>query len=508
MKRPRRLSLRTKLALIFVGLAVIPCLTLTLLVSRQLSGAIEFWSNPGLQRSFSSTVSVARESMRVLEIHLARTVESAALTETPERTDLDLWRIYERRDGGYVLEAAEASDTGLIVESSLIEAAVAEGPGHIVRLSAGWLVAVAPLDSLAGRVLLGGYRVSDEFAEQVETARQGARHIGQLGLYKSVYKGWVWISALVISMVIIGGSILLARRLARGFTRPIEDLVAAMAQLGRGGTPTEVEPPADREMATLVRSFNVMAVELERSRRELQRAERFKAWLDVARRVAHEIKNPLTPIQFAIHRMKKKLSADDCEPAQVTESLDSILGEVETLRAIADSFSQLAKLPEPELKPLEIAALLREVVDLYQQPGIELVTDIGDQLPMMLGDRRQLRQVFNNLVQNGVEAMNGDGRLTVQARVDDLAGEIVIDVMNSSGRIDEENLERIWEPYFTTKSTGTGLGLAVVNKIIRDHGGRIELDNLPRGGVRARVGLPVADVDTVAAADSADLVSR
>ncbi|MGD8395449.1 MAG: ATP-binding protein, partial [Candidatus Eiseniibacteriota bacterium] len=486
------MSLRTRLSLIFVGLAVLPCLALTLIVSHQLTRAIEFWTNPGMQSSFQSSVAVARESLRLLEEHLTTTVTLAARAGTADQTDLDVWRIYERTaGGGYALRAAEASDTGRLLEPERLAEAVAAGPGQAIHLDTGWIVAVAPIDSAAHRVLLGGYGVSPELGAQIATARQGAQHIGELGIYKAVYQGWVWISALLASLLLVGGSVLLARRLARGLTRPLEEVVSAMTQLGRGDRVAALAPPGDREMGVLVRSFNRMAAELERSRRELQRAERLAAWREIARRVAHEIKNPLTPIQFAIHRLKRHLADSGAPEEAVRDSLDAILGEVESLRAIAESFSRIAKLPEPELEHLQVEEILREVVALYEQPGIERRLSIDGGLPPVLGDRRHLRQVFHNLIQNAVEAMPEGGTLTVRAARAD-GGGVAIEIANAAGAIPEDDLERIWEPYFTSKQSGTGLGLPVVAKIISDHGGRIELENQPDGGVVARFTLPAA----------------
>jgi signal transduction histidine kinase len=177
----------------------------------------------------------------------------------------------------------------------------------------------------------------------------------------------------------------------------------------------------------------------------------------------------------------------------VRDSLDAILGEVESLRAIADSFSRIAKLPEPELERLQIEEILREVVGLYDQPGIERQVAIADGLPAVLGDRRHLRQVFHNLIQNAVEAMPEGGSLTVSASAasGDGAG-VEIAIANAVGAIPEEDLDRVWEPYFTSKQSGTGLGLPVVAKIVGDHGGHIELENQPGGGVVARLNLPAA----------------
>jgi len=246
-----------------------------------------------------------------------------------------------------------------------------------------------------------------------------------------------------------------------------------------------------------------MTGELARSRRALKRAERLSAWQDVARRVAHEIKNPLTPIQFAIHRLQRRIDAQD-DP-ETAESIDAILGEVDTLRSIADTFSSLAKLPEPTMAPLDVGSLLGEVATLYATPEVRITADIAADLPSTCGDRRQLRQVFNNLIQNALDAMQGvrepsggDDTLTIRAR--QAAGRIEIEIADSGPGIDAALTERIWEPYFTTKAHGSGIGLAVVAKIIGDHRGTIDIDNRPEGGALVRVALPIVAPESVAPA--------
>ncbi len=500
------LSLRTRLLMAFIVAAVVPCLILTIYISRRLTRSIEFWDNPGVERTVDSSVGAARGAVRELRSHLQEAVEGIAEGHPPPG-GLDVLRIYERVGGRFTLREAEPSSAGLLITAEEIDAAL-DG-SRVIERPEGWLLAIAAFDSTSDRVVVGGYRIPPELYAQIAEARRGATLFDRLGLYLAVSKRWVWISTGGLALGVLVAAAILARFVARGLTRPIDDLVRAMERLGRGEPIPWLDAPGEPEMAYLVRSFNRMASELERSRRELRRAERLAAWQDVARRVAHEIKNPLTPIQLAIHRLKKDLVgesqgalAESPSPpggdgatttrSRVSESLDSILGEVETLRHMAEEFSRIAKLPAPELRPVDAGRLLTEVTDLYREAGMVCRTDIDPDLPEVQADPRLLRQVLTNLFKNASEAMAGNGQL--EARAHSITNgdnpQVVIEIADSGPGIPSDLIEHVGEPYVTTKKGGSGLGLAVVSKIVADHRGRFEIKNRPEGGALARVILP------------------
>ena len=491
-------SLRTRLLLAFIAAAVIPCLTLSFYVSHRLSRSIEFWGNPGVERTVDSSVGAARGAVRELRGHLLAAVEAIPEGQ-PAPGGLDVLRIYERENGRFVLREAEPSSTGLLITPEEIQGAL-DG-SRVIERPEGWLLALAAFDSASQRVVVGGYRLPPELYTQIAEARRGAGLFHHLRLYLTVSKGWIWISTGLVALAILMISAVLAPFMAHGLTRPIHDLVGAMDRIGRGEPISTLATPSDPEMAYLVRSFNRMAAELDRSRQELRRAERLAAWQEVARRVAHEIKNPLTPIQFALHRLKRELAGGESSgegatrgegPDRIGESLDAILGEVETLRHMAEEFSQLAKLPTPELRPVDAGRLLCEVIDLYRGPQVTCHADIDPHLPAIQADPRLLRQVLTNLFKNALEAMGGAGRLEVRASASANGANpnIMIEIADSGPGVAADLIDRVGEPYVTTKKGGSGLGLALVSKIVADHRGRFELRNRPEGGAVARVILP------------------
>ena len=222
---------------------------------------------------------------------------------------------------------------------------------------------------------------------------------------------------------------------------------------------------------------------------EVVSAQRSAAWGEVARRLAHEIKNPLTPIQLSAERLQHRLAAklaEDNDRAMLERSVATIVNQVQALKTLVNEFRDYARLPAAQLAPLDLNALVAEVMALYQdaQDAGRLRAELETALPAMLGDVTQLRQVIHNLVQNGLDAVSErpDGRVVVntkQSRAEDGSVRALRLTLTDNGPgFADAVLQRAFEPYVTTKSKGTGLGLAVVKKIADEHGARIQLSNL------------------------------
>jgi two-component system, NtrC family, nitrogen regulation sensor histidine kinase NtrY len=235
---------------------------------------------------------------------------------------------------------------------------------------------------------------------------------------------------------------------------------------------------------------------------ELQSAQRKAAWADVARRIAHEIKNPLTPIQLAAERLKRRFAREiSSDPDTFTQCADTIIRHVGDIGRMVDEFSSFARMPQPIIKPEDVGRIAREVLVLQKtaRPGIAWRSEIPDRGPIAPCDRRLLSQALTNLLQNAADAVAmrdaaGVIGVSVQARDD----EVSIVVTDDGVGLPQEDRLRLTEPYVTHKPKGTGLGLAIVKKIMEDHGGRLTLDDRPDGpGAVASLVLPVKVSDGV-----------
>jgi two-component system nitrogen regulation sensor histidine kinase NtrY len=286
---------------------------------------------------------------------------------------------------------------------------------------------------------------------------------------------------------------LAGRALASRVTRPVEALRDAAARVAAGELGAKVEVRASGEVADLVRAFNEMTAQLAQSRAQLAHAERIAAWREVARRLAHEIKNPLTPIAMSVETLRDALDRDRPDFREIfEEATRAVSDEVRRLKRIVDEFSRFARLPAPERAPVAAEELVAAVLALFPEPppGVAVAREVEGGLPAVLADRDQVLQVLLNLVGNALDAMQGGGTLRVRAAR--APGGVAFTVSDTGPGIPSEDLARVFEPYFTTKPGGTGLGLAIAQRIAEEHGGRLEAASPPGGGAAFTLTLPTS----------------
>ena len=222
-------------------------------------------------------------------------------------------------------------------------------------------------------------------------------------------------------------------------------------------------------------------------------AQRSAAWGEVARRLAHEIKNPLTPIQLSAERLQFKLADKlmNGDAEMLARGTQTIINQVQSMKRMVDDFRDYARLPVPEVAPLDLNALIGEVLGLYESSSATIDTRLSGSLPPVLGDPTQLRQVIHNLLRNAEDALEGRDGAQIHI-LTDVVGRFARLLIGDNGPgFPVELLPRIFEPYVTTKARGTGLGLPIVKKIIEEHLGTIEINNAPEGGARIDIRLPL-----------------
>ncbi len=216
---------------------------------------------------------------------------------------------------------------------------------------------------------------------------------------------------------------------------------------------------------------------------ELERAQRMAAWREVARRIAHEVKNPLTPISLSAQRLNRRFARQVQDPV-FDECIRTIIEYVELIRNLVNEFSAFAKFPVAKPKPCDLLPIIKETADLYTEEDgqIAFVVEAPAKLPLLNLDRQQIKQALINLIDNAIAAMAGAGTITITVTELPEERKVRLDFADTGKGIPDEEKGNLFEPYFSTKKTGMGLGLAIVNSIITDHGGKISVhDNTPRG---------------------------
>jgi nitrogen fixation/metabolism regulation signal transduction histidine kinase len=248
------------------------------------------------------------------------------------------------------------------------------------------------------------------------------------------------------------------------------------------------------EVSVLARSFNHMTEQLASQREQLVQSERVAAWRELARRLAHELKNPLFPLQLTVENMVRARALSDAEFDEVFRESTTTLGmEIANLKAIIGRFSDFSKMPKPELERIDAKDVIERVHSLYEgaasrEAKIEFATEIAGEPMAMMVDPELLHRALSNLVLNAMDAMPNGGKLTISARPQ--GANIEIRVADTGDGLTQEECERLFTPYYTTKLHGTGLGLAIVQSVVADHGGTIAVESREGGGATFIITLP------------------
>ncbi len=227
---------------------------------------------------------------------------------------------------------------------------------------------------------------------------------------------------------------------------------------------------------------------------ELEKAQRMAAWRDMARRIAHEIKNPLTPIQLSTQRLRKRYGGRFKDDDQVfKECTRLIIRQVEELKRLVDEFSNFARMPGAQPTPNDLSRIVRDSLVLYREghPEIDFTFETDPALPVFKLDPVQIKRVLANLLDNAVTAVNNMGRIEVNLSYDEESGMARVEVADDGPGVDPQNKDKVFEPYFSTKKSGTGLGLAIVSTIVADHNGVIRVDDRQPNGARFTIEIPV-----------------
>ena len=305
------------------------------------------------------------------------------------------------------------------------------------------------------------------------------------------------------SAVLVGGAgallaVLFSGWAARRVTRPVEELAGAARSVAEGAWGAQVKVSSSDELGQLADSFNHMTRQLLQQKEQLVQAERVAAWRELARRLAHELKNPLFPLQLTVENLLRAREQTPEEFEEVLrESSSTLLAEIGNLKKIIASFSDFARMPQPHLQRIKLNEVVEAAVRLFQpqlqataQPSINLILELDPAMPEISADPELLHRVLSNLILNAIDAMPNGGAITLRTRSS--SEHVSFEVTDNGTGLTPEECKRLFTPYYTSKRHGTGLGLAIVQSVISDHRGKISVRSEPGRGTSFVVELPRA----------------
>jgi two-component system nitrogen regulation sensor histidine kinase NtrY len=509
-----------RLALVIFSTAILPLASAMVLAYSLLNSASSVWLRPEVEQELERGIELYKDYVRVVKDDMKHQADAmsgdSALREAAHNHD------------------AAACDSALAVlfprYAQLVSLEIDDRAGHVLatrdrghpldEATERKLEVIRPLSGQgAAESLVATFAFDRRYEQELESAGRTHEAYSQLERDRArVYAGYFEAFAVLLGITVVA-TVVLGFFLARGITRRINRLANAINRVAAGDLDVRVPVTGSDELTELARVFNRMLGDMQQSRARIEYLQRIGAWQEMAQRLAHEIKNPLTPIQLAVQECHRKYSGDNVKfRALLDTTLEIVEEEVGTLRRLVGNFSSFARLPHAELREASLRDFLRECSEQLGHLGNEpsegaddvvIAHDVEvrwelpeDPMPVEI-DRQMLRRVLVNLVRNAVEAIRGarsegtrpdgpvrpHGRVIVHAQLESEGAAILVE--DDGPGVAEGAGERVFDPYFTSKRQGTGLGLAIVKKIVVEHNGSITAGRSERlGGAEFAVVLP------------------
>ena len=337
--------------------------------------------------------------------------------------------------------------------------------------------------------------IPPEISTSLNALQSSHKEYGQLRYFKTPLTASYLLTLALVAGLIMFAAIWFGFYLAKEIAQPLKKVSMGTKEVASGNYDIRLEASGDDELSELIDSFNQMVVDLKDYQTELVQAQKVSAWRDVARRLAHEIKNPLTPIKLSAQRISKRGSSFSEEELQ--KSTKTIVEHVDTIKVLIDEFSKFARLPIADQSLVDLNKLIQSVMDSYleQTKDLQVELELSADVKNVPLDITQMRQCLVNLIENAIAAVRSlpeeSDRLIKIITKHDGGDFVLLEVSDTGPGISMEDRPRVFDPYFTTKEEGTGLGLSIVASIVADHQGRIRVfDNQPNG-TRFLIELPV-----------------
>jgi len=507
MRRPS--SIGRKLLLAVAVVALLPLVGSSILGRSALRNAYRMGVNPDIERGLERAVEGYHEYILALRREADVTADGIGRDYAVRQHAVEANREALADDLRAVLSAHENVGAVVVRNAQGEILASAQEPTRMDTTDRRVLSRRRPLDDQGAEVeviLTAPLKPFDEYQRAGEVEEVFSRLVAQTNYVANVY---VW-TYFAMMLVVVAVAAFLGIALSRRVTRRVAYLAQATRLVGHGDLSVHVPAQEQDEVAELTQAFNDMVRDLRESRERIEYLKRIGAWQEFARRLAHEIKNPLTPIQLAAQEILARYRGDD--PAyrrQLEDAVAIVTEEVATLRRLVTEFSSFAKLPEAILESADlqdfVGELSRSIPGILESAGQDASSaDVDVRCECEAGpvpvriDAMMLKRALDNLIRNAVRAVlethpDGGGKVVVSVRRE--RAWALLEVSDNGPGIPEDAATQVFDPYYTTKSDGTGLGLAIVKKVVLEHAGEVRCDRGEAGGARFRIRIPLQAAD-------------
>ncbi len=505
-----RQSIKKKMIMAFVFIALLSAIPIVIISGNYFSSSFSRMFSPKTMTALDRSVELTSayytdlgEEIRV-ELETIKSIMGVRGLNLSSGSYDRIGKVYEKKGFGLAF-IIPAGDDSKVIQNSLSQnsgytGSVADfyrsgldGNVKIDRISIMGHDFVSGALSSSGIAIILWKEIPQDVKEQESLFIDGRNDYRLVEQSKDYFESGAGSFLMFVSMLIIGIAYIFSLYISGNITSPILELSSAAQSVAMGNYKHNLEKKSDDEIGALMDSFNTMARQLDENRKIMYQKQKLEAWNEMARKLVHEIKNPLTPIRLSAERMRKLTAGGNSgKDEAVIAGTETIINEVNSLLRLVSEFNTFARLPERKPEQAQINRLINETVALFRaHENVEFKIDLEDEIPDILADRGLIRQALNNLITNAVQAIKGEGTITVRSWLDRQAGEVAVSIEDTGSGINEKDLESIFEPGWTSGKHGTGLGLAIVEKIVFEHNGRIRCTSLKGEGAAFEIRLPL-----------------
>ncbi len=498
-------KIRTKIILIILVAVLLPIIPLSILVNNLVNQSYRIGVNPQVSQALENGLAFSKAIYDLQRYQLVEALEhfqnENALPPNPNQISMEsikldtsywdiLWVGYLNANGDFVWQ--EMFDkVGDFDKRYLNQFQSPQQRSLIISDRSGNRFTAILRDFRNGSIrrywtLQAAFK--DEFIKRADHALIVYQMYQTLDLTQHEFPRNFLYAFVAVGLIILSMAVVLGIWISARITAPITSLVEGTKEIGKGNLSYQIPPSkGDDEIGQLIQAFNQMAKQLRENQERMIYLEKMSAWKQMARKLAHEIKNPLSPIQLTLQQMVDKYEEDNVEYQQLLNECYGIINEeIGSLRKLVQEFSEFGRMPELQLQEANLNELIREINAMYSG---RLQLNLDKSLPQFLFDEDRLRRVLINLIQNAIQA-DPEGH-PVNVKTEKLDNKVCITVSDQGTGIPEELLSKIFEPHFSSKRDGMGLGLAITRLIIEEHEGTIQVKSKVKEGSEFVIELPM-----------------